>query len=48
MNLSEPVRAGILGALLASCEMHRNSALVETILHHIFVNQVQEDCHIAI
>ncbi|KNA17770.1 hypothetical protein SOVF_077100 [Spinacia oleracea] len=45
LNLSEPVDAGIWGALLACCEMHGNSALAETILQHIFENQVQEGSH---
>lgn len=45
LSLSEPVDAGIWGALLACCEMHGNSALAETVLQHVFDNQIQEDSH---
>ncbi|XP_074315764.1 putative pentatricopeptide repeat-containing protein At1g64310 [Silene latifolia] len=42
LSLSEPVDAGIWGALLGCCEMHGNAALAETILHNLFGNQPEE------
>ncbi|KAL2935875.1 hypothetical protein RDABS01_018993 [Bienertia sinuspersici] len=45
LSLSEPVDAGIWGALLACCEMHGDSALADTIMQYIFGNRMQEDSH---
>ncbi|XP_021733556.1 putative pentatricopeptide repeat-containing protein At1g64310 [Chenopodium quinoa] len=43
--LSEPVDAGVWGALLACCEMHGNFALAEVILQHVSENQMHEGSH---
>ncbi|GMH01257.1 hypothetical protein Nepgr_003096 [Nepenthes gracilis] len=44
-TLSEPVDAGIWGALLACCETHGDSRLAENVVHHISENKPEKSSY---